>query len=76
MPELSADMTEADLLAWLVKLEMHPVEVQSWSEWTSRAAVGPLPGPAVMSLIAATLLVGTGFAAYGGRPWGADKTPL
>jgi len=66
----------AQVLAWCVKLEMHPIEVQSWSEWTSRAALGPLPGPAVIGLIAATLLVGAGFAAYGGRPWGADKTPL
>ncbi len=66
----------AQVLAWLLKLSMHPVDATSWSECVARAAIGPLSGTAVMAGVAGTLLVGAGYSAYGGRPWGADKTPL
>ena len=66
----------AQVLAWSLKLSMHPVDATSWSEYVGRAAIGPLSGAAFMTLVWAALLVGAGYAAYGGRPWGADKTPL
>lgn len=66
----------AQVLAWLLKLSMHPGDATTLGEVVDRAAIGPLSGGAVMAGVAATLLVGAGYAAWGGRPWGADKTPL
>lgn len=40
----------AQALAWLVKLSTHPTPIDHTSELVSRAAVGPLPGAAVLGL--------------------------
>jgi len=38
----------AQLLAWFLKLAIHPEPLTSSSSWVSRAAVGPVPGLAVL----------------------------
>lgn len=66
----------AQVLAWLLKLSMHPTDATSAGVWMDRAAVGPLSGPMVVGLVALSLLVGAGFASRGGRPLASDRTPL
>lgn len=36
------------LVAYLGKLFIHPTDLTTWSEFTSRAAIGPLPGESVL----------------------------
>lgn len=46
------------LLAWLLKLEVHPTGTAAFSEIVHRAAIGQLfPGPAVMALVGLGVLV-------------------
>lgn len=44
------------LLAWTLKLELHPSPTASAAELVRRAAVGVLPGPVVLGLLALFLL--------------------
>ncbi len=37
------------LLAWILKLVLHPTQVSSFSEFVSRSSIGPLPGEVVMA---------------------------
>ena len=41
------------LVAWLLKLEVHPTTAESLDELVRRAAVGVFPGPAVMGAVVA-----------------------
>ncbi len=36
-------------LAWLSKIWLHPIQASSWSQFISRAAIGPIPGGAVLA---------------------------
>lgn len=45
------------LLSWGLKLEVHPVPAQRWEELVTRAAVGTLPGGAVLGALAAAMLL-------------------
>lgn len=51
------------LLAWTLKLDLHPVPATSLEEWTARAGVGTIAGPVVLAVLAAFLLACTGLAA-------------
>jgi uncharacterized membrane protein len=46
------------LVAWLLKLEVHPAPAGGPAEWVARAAVGTVPGAAVFAGVAALVLLG------------------
>ena len=66
----------AQVFAWVLKLTIHPTAVASAGQWLERAAIGPIPGAGVLTLVIGTLLFGAVLAAFGGGPWSRDKTPL
>jgi uncharacterized membrane protein len=43
-------------LSWALKLEVHPAPTDDWSALVERAAVGTIPGAAVITFLGATLL--------------------
>jgi uncharacterized membrane protein len=45
------------IVSWSLKLEVHPDTARSWGELVGRAAVGTLPGGAVMGLLAAAIIL-------------------
>lgn len=66
----------AQVFAWVLKLTIHPTAATSGQEWLERAAIGPIPGAGVLTIVAGTLLFGAILATFGGGPWSRDKTPL
>jgi uncharacterized membrane protein len=46
------------LVAWLLKLEVHPTTATSIGELVPRAAVGTVPGPLVMVVVGGTVVFG------------------
>jgi uncharacterized membrane protein len=40
------------LLAWIIKLSVHPVQVDTWTEIYNRCAVGPVPGWVTLCTVA------------------------
>ncbi|HEX2190932.1 MAG TPA: DUF2270 domain-containing protein [Longimicrobiaceae bacterium] len=48
-----AHLFAVGLVAWVLKLEVHPAAAESVGELVRRAAVGVVPGPAVMALLGA-----------------------
>ena len=37
-------------LAWIARIWLQPVPVESWSEFLERAAIGPVPGAVVVDI--------------------------
>ncbi|MGD2164283.1 MAG: DUF2270 domain-containing protein, partial [Anaerolineae bacterium] len=53
------------LTSWAIKLTIHPTRTYSWTTVLERAAVGPVPGPLIVSAVAVTFgtLAAMGYAA-------------
>ncbi len=51
-------------IAYLVKLAIHPVDVETFREFLNRAAIGPVPGPIVLCLVSLWYCFLFGFALY------------
>jgi uncharacterized membrane protein len=62
------------LVAWLAKLNVHPTAAYSLGEIVERMAIGPLPGPAVLLLVAAFYVTAIRLAVWAGdQPGGTDE---
>jgi hypothetical protein len=53
------------LTSWAIKLTIHPTRTYSWTTVLERAAVGPVPGPLIVTAVAVTFgtLAAMGYAA-------------
>jgi uncharacterized membrane protein len=47
------------ILAWLLKLEVHPVPAEHLSQWVSRAQVGFIPGSGILAGVTGLVAIGT-----------------
>jgi uncharacterized membrane protein len=68
------------LLAWLLKLEVHPSTATSLGEFVHRAAVGVLPGPVILAAVAAFVVLAAWLAvrapSEGMLNWAEVPSPL
>ena len=56
--------------AWLAKLNLHPAAARGTGEVVSRMAIGPVPGPATLAIVAAFYGLAVWLAIRGGRERG------
>jgi uncharacterized membrane protein len=52
------------VLAWILKLSIHPESATGWREVVERAHIGGLPGGAVMGMVGAFLVAALGLALW------------
>jgi uncharacterized membrane protein len=68
------------ILAWLLKLEVHPSSSESIEEFVRRAAVGFVPRPIMLALVGVFVVIATGLAvrapSEGMLGWAEVPSPL
>ena len=50
------------LLAWMLKVSIHPTPASSFETWLQRAQAGPVPGPVVVALTLVALVAALALA--------------
>jgi uncharacterized membrane protein len=58
------------LICWLVKIALHPQQAHSWSDYLDQAALGGMPGWAILLFIAVFVLHGIWLMKTAGQPQG------
>lgn len=68
------------ILAWLLKLEVHPATAGGMDELAARAAVGGIPGPVVMGCVAGLVVLAAALGLHapseGMLDWAEVPSPL